>query len=380
MATRRTGHIEARGKSRWLIRLDLGRDAAGKRVRPSETVYGSKKDADARLHQLLRDKSLGVLAKSSSLSFDAFLDLWLDTAVKPRVRERTHEDYKNVARRYLRGPLGGRSLTQITPVDIQKLYSSLSRRGLAPRTVRYCHTVLHNALAQALKWRMLAQNPALCVALPRSQHREMQAMTEAQAQRFLAAAEIEENYALFALLLATGLRPSEALGLRWGDLDGASGTLSVSRVVVRPAGGGWRFEAPKTSKSRRSFAIPQGLVHLLRMHADKPRSNPHGLMFPNVGGEPLHIQNLSRRVFKRILMRAGLPETFRLYDLRHTCATLLLVAGTHPKVVSDRLGHASISETMDTYSHVIPGMQSEASDKLNTMLFVPAALAQRPLN
>ncbi len=104
-------------------------------------------------------------------------------------------------------------------------------------------------------------------------------------------------------------------------------------------------------------------------------------MSPNVGRAPLHIQNLSRRVFKRILARSGLPSTFRLYDLRHTYATLLLLAGVHPKVVSDRLGHASISETMDTYSHVVPGMQSEASDKLNTMLSVPTAtIVQRPFN
>ncbi len=104
-------------------------------------------------------------------------------------------------------------------------------------------------------------------------------------------------------------------------------------------------------------------------------------MFPNVDGEPLFIQNLSSRVYKRILKRAGLPETFRLYDLRHTCATLLLLAGVHPKVVSDRLGHSSISETMDTYSHVIPGMQREASEKLDTMLFkVPVELHAPVLN
>lgn len=137
---------------------------------------------------------------------------------------------------------------------------------------------------------------------------------------------------------------------------------------------GWTFAAPKTAKSRRSFQIPGGLVVLLEDHRTKPRENPHGLIIPNLSGDPLHIQNVSSVVYKRILRRAGLPESFRLYDLRHTCATLLLLAGVHPKVVSDRLGHSSISETMDTYSHVIPGMQEGASDKLDVMLFkTPAA-------
>lgn len=272
-------------------------------------------------------------------------------------------------------------LTQITPVELQKLYGELSGRGLAPRTVRYCHTVLHNALGQAVKWRMIPQNPALYVDLPRKQHREMHAMTEAEAGRFLAASACEEDHALFALLLTTGLRPSEAMGLKWSDYDPRSRTLSVSRVVARPAGGGWRFEAPKTAKSRRSFEVPAGLAALLEQHRAKPRENPHGFIFPNLDGDPLHIQNLSSRVYKRILKRAGLPDSFRLYDLRHTCATLLLLAGVHPKVVSDRLGHSSISETMDTYSHVLPGMQKEASEKLDVMLFsTPAEHPAQALN
>ncbi len=312
---------------------------------------------------------MGTLTESSRTSLNDYLDHWLENAVKPRVRTRTYEDYRGIAKRYVRKPLGDKMLTQITPVNLQKLYSDLTGRGLASRTVRYCHTVLHNALGQAVKWRMILQNPALYVDLPRKKHREMNAMTEAEAGRFLAAAAIEENHVLFALLLTTGLRPSEALGLKWSDFDPRSKTLSVARVVTHPAGGGWTFEAPKTAKSRRSFEVPGWLALILEEHRAKPRENPHGFIFPNLNGHPLHIQNVSRIVYKRILRRAGLSESFRLYDLRHTCATLLLLAGVHPKVVSDRLRHSTISETMDTYSHVIPGMQREASGKLDAMLF-----------
>lgn len=375
------GQIVKRGERNYVVRVFTGRDANGKRQYLNQTVKGSKKDAQALLNKLLRDKDMGTLTEPSRTSLNDYLDHWLETAVKPRVRERTYEDYKGLARRYVRGPLGDRMLTQITPVELQKLYSDLTGRGLAPRTVRYCHTVMHNALGQAVKWRMIPQNPALYVDLPRKQHREMKAISEAEAGRFLAAAASEENHALFALLLTTGLRPSEALGLKWGDFDPRSNTLSVARVVVHPAGGGWAFEAPKTAKSRRSFEVPRGLGVILEDHRAKPRENPHSLIFPNLTGDPLHIQNVSRMVYKRILRRAGLPESFRLYDLRHTCATLLLLAGVHPKVVSDRLGHSSISETMDTYSHVIPGMQREASDKLDSMLFkAPDTVKTQALN
>lgn len=375
------GQIIKRGERNFTVRIFTGRDASGRRTYLNRTVKGSKKDAQALLNKLLRDKDMGTLTEPSRTSLNEYLDHWLETAVKPRVRERTYEDYKGLARRYIRSPLGDRMLTQITPVELQKLYSELSGRGLAPRTVRYCHTVLHNALGQAVKWRMIPQNPALYVDLPRKEHRETQAMNEAEAGRFLAASASEENHALFALLLTTGLRPSEALGLKWGDFDPRTRNLSVARVVTHPVGGGWAFAAPKTAKSRRSFQIPGGLALLLEEHRAKPRENPHGLIFPNLSGDPLHIQNVSSTVYKRILRRAGLPKSFRLYDLRHTCATLLLLAGVHPKVVSDRLGHSSISETMDTYSHVIPGMQEGASDKLDVMLFkTPAALLPGALN
>ncbi len=208
------GQIIKRGERNFVVRIFTGRDASGKRQYLNRTLKGSKKDAQALLNKLLRDKDMGTLTEPSRTSLNDYLDHWLETAVKPRVRERTYEDYKGLARRYIRGPLGDRLLTQLTPVELQKLYGDLLNRPLAPRTVRYCHTVLHNALGQAVKWRMISQNPALYVDLPRKQHREMHAMTEAEAGRFLAAAASEEDHALFALLLTTGLRPSEALGLK----------------------------------------------------------------------------------------------------------------------------------------------------------------------
>ena len=148
-----------------------------------------------------------------------------------------------------------------------------------------------------------------------------------------------------------------------------SGRLSVRRTLKRPKGGGWHFDRTKTPQSRRSLEIPAGLVELLQRHEVEQQPNEYNLVFAGLNGEPLHENNISGRNYKSTLKRAGLPKTFRLYDLRHTCATLLLLAGVHPKVVAERLGHSSIRETMDTYSHVLPNMQKQASDALGAMLF-----------
>ena len=178
--------------------------------------------------------------------------------------------------------------------------------GLEPRTVINTHRVLSGALKQAVKWRMLTQNVCQYVDLPKQQKKEMQALSQDEAGRFLEAARSDRFYVLFAVMLGTGLRPGEAL------------------------------------------------------------------IFPSMNDTPLNGRNVVNRHFKPMLEVAGLSKTVRFYDLRHTHATLLLKVGVHPKIVSERLGHSSITLTLDTYSHVLPGMQDEAADKLDAMLFPQA--------
>jgi integrase len=219
-------------------------------------------------------------------------------------------------------------------------------------------------------------NPTEHVDLPRAEHQEMHAMSEEEADRFLLAAEEDSLYALFAFLLGTGVRPSEAAGLKWNDLDMSTKTVSVRRTVARPKGGGWTFEQTKTKRGKRTIALPDGLISTLLEHRDTSPYSKHDLMFPAVNGEPLDMNNVRHRNFTAIRERAGLPSVFNLYSLRHTHATLLLVAGVHPKVVSERLGHATVSITLDTYSHVLPNMQKEASEKLDAMLFKRTSKSQ----
>lgn len=225
---------------------------------------------------------------------------------------------------------------------------------------------------------MLPRNPCDVVELPRQVRREMRALAPDAAARFLEAAREDRFGVLFAFALTTGMRPEEYLGLQWKDVDLEKGAATVCRTVVWRAGGGWYFGEPKTSRSRRTIPLPASLVRQLaayrrgqaavRLKAGAEYQN-NDLVFATSDGTPLMLRNLIRRHFRPTLLRAKLPTDLRLYDLRHSCATLLLAANEHPKVVSERLGHASITLTLDTYSHVLPSMQQAASDKLESLLF-----------
>lgn len=262
----------------------------------------------------------------------------------------------------MREPLGNLKLTQVTPIAIQAVYSGMLADGLSARTVRLTHAVLRNALKQAVKWRVIPVNPADAVDLPKQQREEMRAMTSDEAARYLTAAQASPHGVLLALLLSTGLRPSEAIALRWSDVDLPGARLTVSRKAVR-ASGTWEFGQPKTNKSRRTVDLPQGIVALL---SALPRH--YEQVFHNADGAPPNMRRVVTE-HKSTLEHAGVDQGVRLYDLRHTHATLLLLAGVHPKIVSERLGHSTINITLDTYSHVLPGMQKESARKLDEMLF-----------
>lgn len=376
--SRKAGQIIRRGDRKFVVRVYMGTNATtGKREYMNRTVHGSKEDAQRTLNSMLRERDLGTLREPDRTDLAAYLDEWIAIVATPRVRIRSLETYKNVLERYIKPELGEKALHRLRPHHIQAVYAAMQQRGLSANTVKSAHSVLRSALEQAVKWSRIRTNPADLVDLPRIAKREMRAMTEEQAQRYLAAARSDERGVLLTLLLATGLRPSEAIALRWSDLDLTTGEAFIRRTIVRPRGGGWHFGEPKTAKSRRRITIPRGALEFLVVHRKETITNSHDLVFCTVDGEPLNVSNLSRRNHKAVLRAAGLPKEIRLYDLRHTCATLLLLAEVHPKVVSERLGHSSIRETLDTYSHVLPSMQQRAANALDNMLFTQSVSSQQ---
>ena len=306
-----------------------------------------------------------------------YLDRWLADAAKPQVREHAYRDYTSLLARYVRPVLGDRRLCDLGALDVQGLYAGMLDRGLSARTVHYTHAVLRQTLGQAVRWGMLARNVATLVDLPRQERAEMHALSQEEAARFLAVAEEGRWGVLFAFAAATGMRLGEYLALRWVDVDLRADTARMTRALVRGKDG-YRFEDPKTPKSRRAVPLPASTTKALvahkvcqaeaRLRAGE-RWRDLGLVFAGDDGGALDAHNLVARHFKPALQAAGLPKTVRLYDLRHTCATLLLLAEMRPKVVAERLGHASVTLTLDTYSHVLPTMQEEEAGRLEALLY-----------
>lgn len=356
-----------------------GRDVNGKRRYLNKTIKGTKKDADTYLSKTETAISTGTFVEPSLLTTSDYLSKWLHTAARPRVAERTFDSYSELITRYVTEDLGSRKLSDLRPLHIQKLYADMQERGLSARTVRYLHAVLTSALKQAVRWEMLSRNPADAVNLPKQVRKEMQALSPKEAGSFLKAAAEDKWGIIFVFALATGMRPEEYLGLQWKDVDLNKGVVMVRRALIwRATGGGWYFGEPKTARSRRSIPLPASMLRSLVEHRRKQAEErlkagadyqQHDLIFATSEGSPLMPRNLKRRHLRPILKAAKLPDDFRLYDLRHSCATLLLAAGENPKVVSERLGHATITLTLDVYSHVLPTMQQAASDKLEKMLF-----------
>jgi integrase len=383
----RSGQIIPRGDNRWLVRIFLGRDENGKRRYTNKTIHGTKKDAQKWLTKAQRDRDLGIFVEPSTETVSQYISKWLETVAKPRVSEKTFEGYEWMLK-HVKNQLGDIRLSELSTGDIQTFYASLS-----PSTARHAHAPLRSAMTAAVRARLIHINPCEAAQLPRHQAREMCALDRDEAARFLA---VEGKFrALFAFAVTTGARPSEILGLKWADIDLDRATATIQRTLQWRQGPGkkaaanadeakeknkethtgWYFTEPKTRRSRRSVPLPPGLVRQLRDHRLRQAEVllslgiRTDLVFTTDEGGPLLLRNLVNRHFKPALVVAKLPATLRLYDLRHTCASLLLQAGVHPKVVSERLGHASVTLTLDVYSHVVPGMQEQATAQLERMLF-----------
>ncbi len=370
------GQINKRGDS-WQVRIFLGRDTNGKRKYFNKTIHGTKKDAQKFLTAKQREKDLGVLIEPAAMPLNEYLDKWLNEIAKHRVRESTFIQYSNVVKMYLVKHLGLIRLSDLQAYQIQKVYGDMQSKGLSARTVRYAHNILSSALKQAVKWKMINQNPCEICELPRMEKTEMMYFTPEETVSFLNTAKANRWFPLFLLAIETGMRPEEYLGLQWKDIDFENKTLSVRRAVNKTIGGRFIFVEPKTKRSSRSIPMSNSCLTALKTHRIKQLEERMklgasyenlDLVFASEIGSIYDIKNLRDRHFKKIRDEAGLPE-IRLYDLRHTTATLLLSAGENPKVVSERLGHASIVLTLDTYSHVLPTMQAEATNKMEKMMF-----------
>ena len=372
-----TGTIRKRAEKCYQIRVSMGFDPkSGKRRRHEKTIHGTRKEAERYMREFVQSYETGRVVQSSDQALKDYLLYWIDNAKAAKLAARTLYDYRQIVSLHFSGKIGKKALSHLRPLDIQDFYQTLSEYSLSVR--RQVHNILRPALRQAVNWALIDYNPCDKVEGPRAKRREkkntIRAMTKEQAQRFLAAAEEDRWAVLWHLLLATGIRPQEAYGLQWSEVDFERDTIQIVQSLYRRrgGGGGWELQPPKTERSRRSIVVPKSVMDRLAKHRDDQAveratsrlcTEDNDLVFASRKGEPLDERNLDQRHFKPILERVGLPK-FRVYDCRHTTLTLLLLRNVPVKVVSEVAGHAGSTLTLDTYSHVLPSMRRMAAEEL----------------
>ena len=368
-----TGSIKRQGKNSWRVTVELGTNGEGKRLRRYSTIRGSKKDAQDKLNELIGNANKGMITSSGKTTLAEHLRNWLNLYVKVNCAPRTIESYESTIERHLIPGLGHYRLRELHREAIEGYYAK-ARENLSSRSVHYHHRILKHALKDAVKKGYLGRNPCDLVDRLKYTKKEMRTLEPSEVNTLLIASLTSQFYPVIYCALNTGLRQAELLGLRWRDIDLERKSISVCRALYKRQGK-CEFREPKTKHSKRSIPMTQNLAAYLREYRGGRESlslhlgrlvKLDDLVFSNAEGEALDPSVLSH-TFQRIVKKAGL-ENVRFHDLRHTFASLMLSHHAAPKVISEILGHASVAFTMDTYSHIIPGMKEEAMALLDEVL------------
>jgi len=364
----------------WFFRVDLAPSSDGKRRQKRVSGFATERQARRALAQAKVDIDAGRLRYGARHTVADLASEWLE-AVRPNRKASTFSNWSWLMRAYVVPRIGHVRLDRLSPTDIQRLYSELRSSGarggkpLSGTQVRNVHGVLHNALNYAVRIGYLSHNPTDAIDRPRNDTEERPVYTPDQVRHFMAAADGDRLQAMWYLVLATGLRRAELAGLRWRDVavDRVPPTLAV-RTTRTTAGHAVVEYDPKSKSSRRLLHLDKRTAELLGHHFEamaaeaEKRGEPAvpEYVFVDEFGDPYHPAQLTRYLHE-LQRRAGLPE-ITLHDLRHTAATVALLAGVHPKVVSERHGHASTQITLDRYSHVLESMQVAAADAIGRFL------------
>lgn len=354
----------------------LGYDEHGKKQYKWFSGFNTKKEAEAFLASKLQEVNTGTFVDPEKQPLADYMRQWLEDKAG-QLRPGTIRSYRWLVNTHIIPGLGRIDLAKLRPNHLQKFYTDMRKKGLSNRTIRYAHTLLHEALERAVHWGLIARNVADVVDAPRANSPPGKTWTIDEAFRFLKVAkEVEPRYWIaFFLALMTGMRRGEIIALRWQDVDLENGRLHVRHTLTWAAGRPL-FQEPKTDRSRRSIAVAPEVIATLRAHRAKQAEerllmgeayHDQDLVLARVNGDPLHPRTINDAWY-RALSKADVPR-IRFHDLRHTHASLLLQQGVHPKIVSERLGHSTINITLDIYSHVLPDLQQQVAREFSESFF-----------
>jgi integrase len=373
------GSIYRRSNGTWAAQYTVW-TAEGRKRR---SVSGkTRAEVSRKLTEAMADRDGGLVYDAGNLTVGEYLDRWLADSVKGTVKETTYANYAYITRVHVSPAVGRVKLKSLSPTHVRGFYGEKARSGLAAATVKKMHVVLRKALAQAVSDGLIPRNAADGVKPPRvsAPGEEIKPLDSEECAAFLEATRGEKLEALYVLAIHCGLREGELLALRWEDanLEAVKPALLVRRTLTRGENGrGYVIGAStKSGKGRRVRLTPRA-VAALREHKKRQLEErirlaglwqDQNLIFPNEAGRTFNPSNLRNRSFRRIKARANVREDLRFHDLRHTCATLLLSEGVNVKVVSEMLGHASVTITLNTYSHVLPDMQDSAAEAMEAAL------------
>jgi integrase len=369
------GTVFKRSPGVFLIAIDHGRDASGKRIRKWTTFKGTKREAQDECARLITELKTGNYLEPSKTTVAQYLEQWL-VDVKTRVSRKTHERYAEICRNNIMPLLGQTKLSELKPVHISQAWAKALAGGrvdggpLSPRTVHHMHTVFKSALEQAVDWEMLLRNPAGKVDPPKVAKKLITTYDMPEVGKLMALLQKERVHVAVFLSAMTGMRRGEVAAVRWGRVDLEAAQLTVVESIEQ-TNNAVAVKAPKNNRAR-VIALGPTIVAVLRSHKAAQAEELLKLGICQTGdtllcahpdGSLMHPRWISKKWAKAI-KASGLPQR-GFHHLRHAHATQMLANGVHIKVASERLGHSTTGITMDLYQHVMPGMQEDAAAQID---------------
>jgi len=373
------GSLKERSPGHWAIILDIPDPITGMRRRKWHSFKGTKRQAQIECARLIAARQAGTYLEPSKTTLAQFLDRWLEH-IKSQVSPKSHSRYSELARKNIAPLLGSTILTKLRAEAVDAAYAKAltsgrrdGRGGLSPQTIIHMHRVLKKAIGQAVKWELLLRNPIEAASPPKASRSKMNTYDLDQTAELIDAMRPTRMLVPTLLAVLCGMRRGEIAALRWKNVDLTTGQIAILESAEQ-VGSKVRYKTPKSGKGR-TLALSASLVEELRAHRLRQAEellrvgiilSADTFVVAQADGTPLQPDTLTQDWFRK-LAGTSLPR-IRFHDLRHAHATHMLANGVHPKVASERLGHSKIGITLDLYSHVLPGMEADAAERVDVAL------------